>query len=397
MSEFNAAQWESSFSSVTQDIYYRALQDHEISPEEVLKPLEEEIHDDANFNYRFDKKLSDAIIASGYDGDDDDIAAKALFLTKRLSQLGAKIDGQTVRSWLRAERFPQNTENTRRNALYICFALKMTLEQSIDFMQNVLFVRAFNFRDPLECIAFYALKNGMDWKWVQQTDSEVREMRGPHDEHSDIKSIEIAEGLGQVVTPDDLKRYLLKNVPENAASLRRAKETVRSFTADALELARENAKADNSADGLNKNTIAFLLRAIYGSNMRDTRIKAGMKKKAHALIVTNFPMGQEFSEMLAEDGSPSADMLRKAIILLVFYNSFARLKPTDPSSEEYYNRFVEETQYILEECCLPLLHPRNPYDRIFLYCACQEDGESASEYLDEFRDIINSMLPSEER
>lgn len=397
MSEFNTEQWESSFSSVTQDIYYRALQDHEIPPEEVLKPLEEEMSDGTNFNYRFDKKLSNAIVAAGYNGDPDNVAAKALFLTKRLGEMGVKIDGQTIRSWLRAERFPQNTENTRRNALCICFALKMTLGQSIEFMQNVLFVRAFNFRDPLECIAFYALENGKDWKWVQKIDSEVREMRDPHSKHSDLQSIEIAEGLSQAGTSDDLIKYLLKNVPENAVSLRCAKETVRGFTDLSLALARENSETNNSADGLNKNTTAFLLRAIYGRRMRDPRIKSGMKKKAFPMVVTNFPMEQEFSEMLSEDGNPSADMLRKAIILLIFYNSFAHLKPTDTTSMEYYKRFVVETQTILEECCLPLLHPRNPYDRIFLYCACQEEGESGVLYLDQFRDIVDSMLPSEDQ
>lgn len=65
------------------------------------------------------------------------------------------------------------------------------------------------------------------------------------------------------------------------------------------------------------------------------------------------------------------------------------------TSEELYYRFVAETQMYLEHCCLPLLHPRNPYDRIFLYCAYQPEGTEAVIYLDEFRGLIDTMLSTE--
>ncbi len=397
MSEFDIKKWESNFGEMTQDIY-QSLQNHDIDISDVLKPLDFEKNGEENFNYHFNHKLSSAIIEAGYDGDPEDTYAKALFLTKRLENIGEKIDGQTIRSWLKAERIPLNTENSRHNALHICFALNMTLEQSIDFMQNALFIRAFNFRNPTECIAYFALKHKYDWNWVKKVDCEIKDDRKSCSDTNDLQSTEIAEGLSQLETVDELKEYLLHNVPETDESLRRAKQLVR----DLVKRAQKNAKTENEAyedaiKGLSKNSNAFLLRTIYGRGTRITDVKKYkkyMKTKAHPLVVTNFPLEQEFSVLLSDDKNPSSDLLRKTIILLIFYNSFVNFTPYNKPSKKYFYRFVEETQKALEECCLPLLHPKNPYDRIFLYCACYDDEfDYATLYLDNFRDIVDEMMP----
>lgn len=388
MSENIIWDYEKGFGDVTEMVYDRLI-NHDIDPGEVFKEIDGEHTENEHYNYRFDKNLAGAIVRAGYTGDINDISAMALFLTKRLNSAGDKTDGQTVRSWLKAERFPQSSDDSRIKAQNICFALGMTLEQAMDFIENTLFMRAFNLRDPAECIAFFALNNGLGKDRVTELDERIKAKRKNYAPSAGLQTREILNGLLQLKTEDELEAYILENVPEKSESLQTAKRYIRELKETAMESAQFECKAGEENG---KNSIGSLLRTIYSLPIRSDKVKREIKKHSLNLAAVNFPLEQEFSVMLSDNKEPTADMLRKGIILLMFYNTFAGLSENDETSPDHYERFIDQLQQALNDCALPMLHPRNPYDRIFIYSAYREDGEPASVYLETFREIIGELM-----
>ena len=101
----------------------------------------------------------------------------------------------------------------------------------------------------------------------------------------------------------------------------------------------------------------------------------------------NFPREQEFARIAQKKAS--ADVYRKALIILYFYFFFSRilfgdtghLKPigsdriddlgrrTEQECEEDFNDFDQQTSEILSECGYVQLYARNPFDWLIMYCA----------------------------
>ena len=100
------------------------------------------------------------------------------------------------------------------------------------------------------------------------------------------------------------------------------------------------------------------------------------KKDWNNLIRENFPTKEQFSRCFRGDVK-NADLLRKSLLLLMFFITYAE------SFETELDEFVSNVDYHLEECGFPLLYPANPYDRIFLLCVLNDNP------LDYFRDIFS--------
>lgn len=413
MSEKNEQHWEEKFGESTSMIYDQML-NCEIKLEDIFKEIKGDHTGNTSYNYRFDKKLAEAILRAGYTGPADDIQQMALFLKKRLSAIGDTTDGQTIRGWLKAEHFPKESKISRIRAQNICFALGMNLEQATNFMENVLFAWPFNFRNPFECISFFALNNGLDRNHVTEIEERIKAKRARYKSSGKLESVEIRGGLKELNTEKELEAYILENVPDEAESLQTAKEEFRKLKDKALEYAKKEAESYDAGScsnsyknfkGKHNDSTKFLLDVIYyGCGIvRSKKIKEKMKKHALDLVVINFPLEQEFSVMLSDDKEPSADMLRKGIILLMFYNTFS--EPFNAKTGiEHLEGFVEQTNFMLDKCTLPELHPRNPYDRIFIYSAYydkdeeveEDDDKNASIYLNHFRDIIDMLVAKDE-
>ena len=135
------------------------------------------------------------------------------------------------------------------------------------------------------------------------------------------------------------------------------------------------AKDDSIFYGLQKDSVDFLLTAIFG-----TKEKIVPDKECDPLIRENFPTKAQFSRCMKEN-IVNADILRKILILLMFFITYAEDAGTDPDS------FYANVNYQLEECGFSALYPADPYDRIFLVCAfgCLGSGDSPLHY---FREVF---------
>ena len=125
---------------------------------------------------------------------------------------------------------------------------------------------------------------------------------------------------------------------------------------------------------LPKNSVDFRLSVIFG-----TKEKIKPDKQWNFLIKENFPGKEQFSRCFNGDVS-NADLLRKSLILLMFFIAYT----DNPQTE--FDDFFSNVNYQLEECGFPLLYPANPYDRIFLVCAFNGTAETTP--LEYFREIF---------
>ena len=108
----------------------------------------------------------------------------------------------------------------------------------------------------------------------------------------------------------------------------------------------------------------------------DKKEKINPEKDWNNLIRENFPTKEQFSRCFRGDVK-NADLLRKSLLLLMFFITYAE------NFETELDEFVSNVDYHLEECGFPLLYPANPYDRIFLLCVLNDNP------LDYFRDIFS--------
>ena len=128
-----------------------------------------------------------------------------------------------------------------------------------------------------------------------------------------------------------------------------------------------------------------LLTAITGFYARKA------EKEGKSIKETDFPkaISDGFPREQAQfkkiwDGSATYDFIRRAIIMLTFYNFFgeALVKHEKELPQGLFEEFVDETNEILSKCGYVQLYWRNPYDWLFGYCAW------ASNPLDFFKGLV---------
>ena len=82
--------------------------------------------------------------------------------------------------------------------------------------------------------------------------------------------------------------------------------------------------------------------------------------------------------------------MRKAIILLVFYEFCFDAEQQGENAGEYFDEFIEQMDDILTSCGMGPLYIGNPYDWLFLFCI------KSNQPLNTFRGIIDEACILEE-
>ena len=137
---------------------------------------------------------------------------------------------------------------------------------------------------------------------------------------------------------------------------------------------------------------------IYGYSARETvSDKSGKRKKLFATsisksrfpkyIKSNFPQRQQLENILK--GKGTFDSIRKALVILEFYNFYGDALIKHKSSPDLFDEFTDELNLLLEECGYIQMYWRNPLDWMIGYCAYADNP------LDEFRGLIEEFYLSE--
>ena len=131
------------------------------------------------------------------------------------------------------------------------------------------------------------------------------------------------------------------------------------------------------------NSIDFILNNILSTTH-------GLSKETNVpeLVKLNFPSNKVLSNVLKNNTKASYDAIRKVLVLLHFYIFWCKqlLEPvTDFTAEQHLMVYREEANYMLSQCCYEELYAGNPYDWVFLTCACSEDP------LSKLRELVGEM------
>lgn len=311
-----------------------------------------------------------------------------------------------VRNWLGGSN-PQGNETSRDNMFILCFALDFTVEETEEFFSKVYLNRPYDGRNVSEAVYLFCMNNHLPYEKVEELSKRANDILKAKKEEELKSDITHTKILNDMILRIKSEHDFLAFVEINSGNFyaessegignRTAMKKYEELLNDAKERLKEAKKLAK------KPSNAAILDDIYHIDREQTN-KGGKKitvngdSKFVEVVKHNFPSKQTMSNI--KNNKSTYDAIRKALILLKFYCFFKKVENSKANGDMDFEDFWKETNDMLYECGYALLYPRNPYDWIFLHCAaCSHDKNCDVDLyqpLDELRDIIDNMLPSED-
>lgn len=393
-------------------------------------------------NFRtFDDGLTEFIKKHGYVEDDSLdkeslIKQKTEFLYGRFVEKNIDITKATLENYFSGETRPDSKKRNRDNVFKLCFAMDLSIEETNDFFNKVYLDRTFNVKNIEELVYFFCIKNKKSYadavKLIEQA-KKILHSEPFQNMDEIVYTNSIREKTDFFTTEEELMRYISDNrnnfnrynvtaIEEfnkllnriqgskddrdfiNKLKKQKLKKNMTSQDRQRIQqcgLVVQDALKQNiifdtdttSEYTANKDvsSIDFMLFIIYNSKLPiGTEKTYSFANNAHLLklIKSNFPSKHIFSK-IRKCSYDSFEGLRKAIILLAFYEFCFDADQQSDDSSDYFDEFVDQVDDILTSCGMAPLYIGNPYDWLFLFCIKSEQP------LNTFRGIIDEACISE--
>lgn len=290
----------------------------------------------------------------------------------------------TLKNWFNAGLRPKKGDASRQSMFALAFALRLNIEETTALFHKVYLDRAFDFREPMDVVAYYCLSNGRSWL----------------DAQSLLQQTGYSEWTDQTVYTQSLQRQVsgLHEDAELLAFLRRhqnnftkrnitAKQRLNSLLSKANLLAQrelDDTSTDEHFKGSDRTSNSFTYEMIVGvSPSGESGTISLFKNVALPKEIRNrFPEAGSFSKK-----NPTYEELRKMIILIYSYIFWYQVQ------HQYHvvdlDDYIAEMNALLVECGFSEMYTGNPYDWMFMYCTLNERP------LDEFRGLLAEVLDAE--
>lgn len=333
-------------------------------------------------------------VRCGYTGDRSNNKELAMFVTKKCNDacitLGSGTKA-TIERWLK-KGLPANTADGRDNVYKLCFALGMNAQQTVEFFLKAYLERPFNYKNISEAVYFFCMKNDLTYTDATRIIAAVERNDVIPNPYADNVTEQIGLRLAEIEEEADLVKYLVENrsgfLIQNQAATDRIGELVQSCS----EIApKEYTIYYPYEKEISVNNIDELLSVIYGYSARATEKAKAIYKKTISksnfpeLIKRNWPQREQFQQILDKKNA-SYDVIRRALIMLIFYDFYANAVVAEKEAEEarrktgkaekiacvadgLFDEFEVEANTILAECGYVQLYWRNPFDWMIGYCA----------------------------
>lgn len=326
---------------------------------------------------------------NGFDGEKSDADMLAKFIMKLGEKRNAPLSSlNTLKNWLKKAP-PSANQAGRENVYTLCFALGLNVKETKEFFLKAYLERPFNYKNIHEAVYFFCFNNGLTYLKAQEIIEKIEAM--PKVENPDAEQVteQIGFAISLITTEDDLIKYLVNNRSGFAVQSQTATNKIKELIEECKALAKKEYKLLHNGD-ISVENIDELLAVITGYYARETvngeklYKQSISKSKLPEIIRKNFPQREQFKQI--EEGKASFDTIRKALIMLKFYNFFADalIHNAEELANGLFYEFVDETNELLAECGYVQLYWRNPYDWLFGYCAY-----GAANPLDEFKNVID--------
>ncbi len=347
----------------------QSIVDANILEDDVLNmdTAQDYLSDSNNFR-SFTEGLSTLLERYGYTGAQEE-EAKADFLLARLKEIGVTIAKSTVRNWFSGIHAPKIDAGSRERMYQICFSLGASKVDTEWFFQHVYYDRSFNIHRLEEAVYYFCFSHGLGYAVVQNALAALANapMHELPTQHTPIYTISIRNTIDSFDCIEALTDYLKENKaifctwnqsvtqaiwhlmkhlqpqaeaealiktlkekhPKNKAyqqkpplSQRRSLGLVlRELCADC----EDSGDFDTISDVLKgKNVFS---RDFVLSNILSSPYGISKHRPLSYHLKNNFPSKKIFSDVLTQekaDASSSYDAFRKVLILLKFYEFFAK-------------------------------------------------------------------------
>lgn len=333
-------------------------------------------------------------VRCGYAGDRANTKELAVFVAKKCDDAGVVLGSgtkATIERWLK-KGLPANTSDGRDNVYKLCFALKMNAQQTVEFFLKAYLERPFNYKNISEAVYFFCMKNDLTYTDATRIITIVESRAIIPNPYADNVTEQIGIQLAEIEAEVDLVKYLVENrsgfLIQNQTATDRIGELVQSCS----EIApKEYAIYYPYEKEISVNNVDELLSVIYGYSARATENAKPIYKKSISksnfpeLVKRNWPQREQFQQILDKKNA-SYDVIRRALIMLVFYDFYANAIVAEKEAEAtrrktgksenvvsvadgLFDEFEAEANTILAECGYVQLYWRNPFDWMIGYCA----------------------------
>jgi hypothetical protein len=376
-------------------------------------------------NFRdFDEGLKELMYKKGYDINLN-YPKLSDILYQNLKSIGSTIKPATVTSWFNKEHRPKVEAGYRQQIYEICFALKLSYNDTKWFFHHVYYDRAFNCHTIDESVYYYAFINGLSYQESQEIISTINNSQNNSVDKNSLKEFDnytqfVRERIDSFKSKDELIDFLTYNKDNFSSWNHTAYDEIKNRVNELLpsdegkkeiDNIKRTIKRNNNIDSVPKNLSSkkewgLLMQEFFSniSSVDDLQYISGLPVKAQKFIIrrilsfnstatkidtisipyivkNNFPSIKTLSDILDFEkirNSKSYDAIRKLIILLNFYVFWVRIDLgyvediKEFSNEELYDTFVEELNYTLYRCGYEPLYPGNPYDWLFMFVSLKQ-------------------------
>ena len=330
----------------------------------------------------------------GYSSDADDTRALVSYVFEKCKAANINISRQTIVNWL-TKGLPANTASGRENVYRLCFALEMNSQQVQEFFLKAYLERPFNYKDIHEAVYFFCLNNGRTYCDAQRIIAAIGSSQVKENLYADNITAQIGERLNEITAENELLRYITENYSGFAFQNQSATDRIEQLVKSCKKVApQEHAINYNNDKRITVDNIDELLDVIYGYSARSTIDSKPIYKKSISksnfpdLIKRNWPQREQFAQIL-EKKNASYDVIRRALIMLTFYDFAANATVNHALEYGIFDEFVDEMNTVLADCGYVQLYWRNPFDWMIGYCAMSPNP------LGTLRDLIEEYYLSD--
>lgn len=320
--------------------------------------------------------------------DPNDTEGMLQYVRRLYSEKGIELT-RTVIEWFRKGHAPN--KNYRRNLYDFCVALEMDYQTTAEFFLKAFLTIPYNYKDRVDAVYLYCLKANRPYSVIKKMLEITEEYEATNSGVSNTEHIGLQ--ILSINTDAEFLEYLRANCYDAKHQYSTAKaefihllsqnKIIRTLNSDEInKSAKQRIYKSTSIMTPKRNPDSLgnaeLLNQILG--YRYQGLTQEQKDNLDNCSLPKFTTDVDISNILSASKSVSGETLRKALILMKFYNYYRSKQILDESDPEnvddiqanYYD-FLDETNLMLSKCGFVQLYLRNPYDWIILFCAYSQD------------------------
>ena len=347
------------------------------------------------------------IVAKGYEGDTEDAASmrnylQSLFIKNKVVDENDRpiVNRVTLGNWLEGS-VPGDDVTNRPNVFALCFALELTLRETMEFFVKSYLNIPFNYGGVREGGYYYCFNEGFGYskareliceieKTANNFDDSVEDANFTYNAQNNIMTLQNDEELMKVIMGNysNMRMRLVRVNNKDKFVLQDNKGALNELR---LLVEESIVKVKNDKYSISKNAgIETVISDIYDGYQDfihnnaccEDYVSFSKLKSLPKKIRTNIPSKKAIHDLFKDGTVKKHDNIRKAILLRNFYNFYMDLeKSGEECKQDYREEFICELDCRLERCGYLRTYAKNPYDCLFMICANQEEPLQAFRYI----------------